>query len=117
MIRKTCFHRGRHSQCLVDSAEIVVGMIDRNHVAVILKLLGEGIRKAREAPDAHSEVEVLPFHVAGGDVLRIGRTAENARADADALGGTVASVGLIGRCAVGKLWPKLFEIKVITHRR
>lgn len=39
VIYKTSFHRRRHAQRLMDAAEIVVGVIDRNHVAVILEFL------------------------------------------------------------------------------
>ena len=39
-------------------------MVDRYHVAVILELLREGIGQSRGAPDAHSEVQVLPLDVA-----------------------------------------------------
>ena len=37
----------------MDAAKIVIGMVDRNHVAVILKLLGKGVREPRGASEAH----------------------------------------------------------------
>src|SRR5216683_1780505 len=47
MIGKASFHCGSHAQRLMDAAEIVIGVIDRNHVAVILELLGERVRESR----------------------------------------------------------------------
>ena len=62
MIGKASFHRGRDPQRLVDSAEIVICMVDRNHVAVILKLLGECIREASKASNAHPHRKILAFN-------------------------------------------------------
>ena len=84
MIRKASFHRRSHSQGLVDAAKIVIRMIDRNHVAVILKFLRERIGQPREAPHAHSEIQILPLDEAGRDVLRVWRSAKNTCANADA---------------------------------
>lgn len=58
MICNARFHRGCDSQRLMHPAEIVIRMIDRNHVAVILKLFGEPIGEPREATNAHPQVEV-----------------------------------------------------------
>lgn len=41
-------HRGRDFQRLVDAAEIIPDGIERHHVAVVLELLGKGVREARE---------------------------------------------------------------------
>jgi len=41
------FPRGRHSQRLVDAAEIVVGIGDRNRMTVIRNLFRERIREPR----------------------------------------------------------------------
>ena len=38
---------------------------------MILKPLRESVREPREAPDAHSQVEILALHVACGDVLGV----------------------------------------------
>jgi hypothetical protein len=40
MIGQPRFHRGRHSQRLVDTAKIVICMADRNHVAGVLGIVG-----------------------------------------------------------------------------
>jgi hypothetical protein len=60
VICKSGFHRWRDSQRLVD-AEIVIPMIDRNHVAVVLKLFGERICEPSEMPDAYTEIQILPL--------------------------------------------------------
>jgi hypothetical protein len=39
---------------------------------VILKLFAERVRQPSESPDAHSHRQVLTFHMAGADVLRVG---------------------------------------------
>jgi hypothetical protein len=44
MIREGSFHRGSHPQCLMDTAEIVIGLVDRNHVTVLFDLLRERIQ-------------------------------------------------------------------------
>ena len=36
------------------ATEVVIGMVDGNHVAVVLKLFRECIREPSESPDAHS---------------------------------------------------------------
>jgi len=48
VISNSGFHRRRHPECLVDTVEIVIRVIDRNHVAVVLKLLGKRICEPRE---------------------------------------------------------------------
>lgn len=62
-------HRGRRSQGLVDADEIVVQEVNRERMAKILDLLGEGIRQARESALLHSDGQILAFDVAGRDVL------------------------------------------------
>ena len=56
----------------MDSAEVVVHVVDRDRGNVIFDLFGECIRQAREAAHLHPHREVLPLDVAGRDVLRIG---------------------------------------------
>jgi hypothetical protein len=87
VIREASFHRRRNAQCLMHPAEIVIGAVDGNHVAVILKLLREGIGQAREAPDAHSQVQILPFYVTGQDMIAVRVAAQDACTNTDALGG------------------------------
>jgi hypothetical protein len=53
----------------MNPAEIVVRDIERDRCNVVVQLLGEAIRQPREATAAHAERKVLPFNVAGRDVL------------------------------------------------
>jgi len=71
MIGKASFHCGSHAQRLMDAAEIVIGVIDRNHVAVILELLGERVRESRESPHSHPEIQILSLDVAGRNVIPV----------------------------------------------
>jgi hypothetical protein len=74
------------------AAEIVIGMVDRNHVAMVFEFLGERIREASKAPDTHSQIQILPFDVASRDVIPVGIAAQDACADADASSGAVARI-------------------------
>ena len=47
-------HARSDSQCLVDSGEVVVYRVDRNHGRMVLNFLGECIGQSGEAPHAHS---------------------------------------------------------------
>lgn len=64
-------------------------------MAVVLELLREGIGQAGKAAYTLSEIEVLAFYEARRDVLRIRIPTENTRANADALGRTVARIRLV----------------------
>jgi len=60
VICQASFHRWRYSQRLMDAAEIMKSVVDRNHAAVILEFLGERICEPRESPDTHAEIQILP---------------------------------------------------------
>jgi hypothetical protein len=83
MIRQASFHRGSYAQCLMDAAEIVIGMVDRNHVTVILEFLREGIREPRKSPHSHSQIQVLPLYKARRDVIAVRIAAQDASARSD----------------------------------
>jgi hypothetical protein len=82
------------------ATEVVVRMVDRNHVAVVLEFLREGIRQPCEAPDAHSQIQVLPLYITGRDVLPIRIPAQDACANANALCGAIAGIGAVCGCAI-----------------
>jgi hypothetical protein len=48
-------HCWRHPQCLVNSAEIIVHGINRNHVFMIFNLLGKCVGQAGKAPVGQPE--------------------------------------------------------------
>ena len=63
VLRNSSFHRRSDAQRLVDATEIVIGVVDRNHVAVILKCLRERIRQSREPPHAHPQHDSVKIEV------------------------------------------------------
>ena len=94
MRTETSFHRRSNTQGLMDPREVVVHVKQRNHRDVVLKLFAERVRQASEAAHVHSHVEVLPFHVAGGDVLRFRLTDDFHAFGAKTLRGAVALLSL-----------------------
>ena len=64
-------HRRRNSQRLVNPTEVVERVPQRNSVPVVLPLLAEGIRKAREAAIAHPRAKVVALHNRGTDAVWI----------------------------------------------
>jgi hypothetical protein len=74
----------------MNAAEVVIGMINRDHVTMVLELFGKSICQAREAPYSHPQVQVLPLYKAGGNVLGIGVPADCASADATSATNSVA---------------------------
>jgi hypothetical protein len=64
MIRDSAFHRWRHAQGLMDSAEIVVHKPKCNCGSVVFNLLGESICKPRETPNAHFRTRPANFPAA-----------------------------------------------------
>ena len=71
VIRNPCLHRRCDPQRLVNPAEVVVHEVEGDRRDVVLQLLAEGVGQAREPPHAHPHGEVLPLHVARGDVLGV----------------------------------------------
>ena len=61
----------RDPQRFVDSSEIVVDRMDRNHSHVILNLLAVTICQSGKAPHAHPHCQIVAFHVGRADVLGI----------------------------------------------
>jgi hypothetical protein len=56
----------------MNTAEIVVREVQRNSGFQVRQLFAERIGKPRQSPHLHSHCEVLPFHVAGRDMVRVG---------------------------------------------
>ena len=54
------------------AAEVVIRKVQRNRLAVVLDLLGEPIRQAREVAHGHSHRQVLPLDVGRGNVRSSG---------------------------------------------
>ena len=62
------FHRRSNPKSLVNSAEIVVHVKQRDHRNVVLDLLGKGVSQPGKASHVHPHVEILSLYVAGADV-------------------------------------------------
>ena len=69
MLTQARFHRRSNAQGLMNTPKVVVHVKQRNHRDVIVQLLAEGIRQASKPAHIHPHVEILPFHIAGRDVL------------------------------------------------
>ncbi len=68
VIRQPGLHRGRHAERLVNAAEVVKEGVDRDHRCMAFNLLGEAVGEAREPPNAHTHVEVLPLDMRRTDL-------------------------------------------------
>ena len=54
MVRNASVHRRRHADRLVDAAEVLTHEIERYGGGMVLHLLAERIRQARESPHGHA---------------------------------------------------------------
>ena len=70
-VRQASFHRGRHPESLVNAGEIVPCHIKVNGGFEMREFLGKSVCKAREAPQVHSDAEVLAFDMAGANMGKI----------------------------------------------
>jgi hypothetical protein len=66
VIREARFHRGRHAQGLMQTAEVVVSKLQRNGCLQVRQFLTEGVRQPRESANPHpgrvvAEVESWKF--------------------------------------------------------
>src|ERR1022692_1094040 len=73
MLTNASLHRRSNPQRLVNPAEVVVHMKQRQHSDVIFELLTEGVRQPGKPPHIHSHVEILSLNVGRADVLWVGR--------------------------------------------
>lgn len=74
MIRQSRFHRGRDAQRRMDATEVVVRKMQIHSSLKILQFPRERIGQTCEAAKLHSDRQVLPFNVAGRNVIGIGVT-------------------------------------------
>jgi hypothetical protein len=72
----------------MNSAEVVVvHIVDGNRCDMVLDLLGKRISQPSEAPDRHSDRQVLPLDITGGDMLRIWASLDRVLFATNAIGG------------------------------
>ena len=62
MITNPCFHRRCNSQRLVNPAEIVVHVMERNRVLQILQFFTEPVGQSGESAHTHSHRQVLTLN-------------------------------------------------------
>src|SRR5271154_2420364 len=74
MIAQASGHRRRNPQRLVDSGEVVIDRMNRNHRRVIFKLLTKAVRQARESAHPHPHRQVVPLHVGRAYMLGVDST-------------------------------------------
>lgn len=89
MIRDSGFHRGRNAKRFVNSAEVIVHVVNCNRGDMILNLFLVRVGQAGESAHVHSHGQVLPLNKAGRNVLWIGTPGNYNFAATDALRWTV----------------------------
>ena len=128
MIANSCFHCWRHSQGLMNPAEIVVHVMERHRVLQILKLFAECISESGKSAYRHSHRQILALNVASRNVIVIGSAADNRLASAHAHSGAVSCswsilrrpVNLLQRRKIdvfSKCIPDRFRVRAMAIRR
>jgi hypothetical protein len=103
MIANPCFHSGCHPQGLVNPAEVVVHVMQRNRVLQILQFFREAVGQSRKSAHRHAHGQILPLNIAGRDMVVIGIAGDDRLACSHADGGTVASFWRILRRTINLL--------------
>jgi hypothetical protein len=68
VIGNSCLHRRGHAQAAMNSAEIIVGKVQRNGSFEIVELARERQRQSRKPGDLESHGQVLAFNNTGRNV-------------------------------------------------
>jgi hypothetical protein len=63
VVTQASSHARGDSQRLVDSSEVVVYGVDRNHSRMILNFLRECVGQSGKAPHAHPHGQVVPLYI------------------------------------------------------
>lgn len=92
MVTQARGHARSDPQRLVDSGEVIVYGVDRNHRLVILNFLRECVGQSGEAPHAHSHTQVVALHEGRAHALRVRIAAHYLHVTANANGGRIARV-------------------------
>jgi len=116
MVAQAASHCRGDSQRLVNSGEIVVYGVDRNHSRVILNFLAESVSQTSEAPHTHSHTQIVAFNVGRADMLGVRIAAHNFQFAADTTRGRIAPRFFVGRCAVNLLQLRVvYPMKIQTE--
>jgi hypothetical protein len=92
MIANPRFHRWRHAQCLVNAAEVIVHIVERDCVLQILRFFRECVPQPRKAAHRHAHREILSPNVTDRNVSVIGVAADYSFASAHADYRTVSGI-------------------------
>jgi hypothetical protein len=111
MIANPRFHRWSDTQGLMNSAKIVVHVMERNRVLQILQFLRECVCEPGKSAHRHSQRQILPFNVARGNVIVIGSAADNRFASAHADCRTVARFRRFQSSAVYLLQHRVLDLR------
>src|SRR5205085_12692245 len=84
--------------------------VQRDHVGVVLELLGEAVCQAREAAYLHPHGEVASLDVGRADVVDVGIAGDGADGGPDALSRTVAALWAFWRRAVVLHQPRIVDL-------
>src|ERR1022692_2951980 len=107
MLTNASLHRRSNPQRLVNPAEVVVHMKQRQHSDVIFELLTEGVRQPGKPPHIHSHVEILSLNEGRADVLWVGRANDRLSLGAKTLRRAVTG------CSLGIVAVNLDQLRVI----
>src|SRR6266513_1253739 len=97
MIAKPRFHCWSNTQRLMNPAEVVMHVMERNSVLQILQLFAESVCESRESAHRHSHGQVLALYIASRNVAVIRIAANDSLASAHANCRTVASFSVSRR--------------------
>src|ERR1035438_1288304 len=96
----------------MNTAEIVVREVQGDSGFQVRQLFAERIRKPRQSPHLHSHSEVLPFHVASRDVVRIGPSVDDLGYNLRESRWGVPRVGAIVLSVIPEQFHKLSEVRL-----
>jgi hypothetical protein len=83
---KSCGHRRTSPNRLMEAGEVVPHEIEGESMAMVFQLLRKRIRQSRKASEGHPRGEVMPFNIAGRDMLPCRVTLDRLGLDPDAFG-------------------------------
>ena len=89
--------------------EVVVSILNRQRSYVVLKFLGESVSQPGESAVSHADGEILPLHVAGANMLPVGRAPHRVLFAGDASGWAVPLLAL----GIGAV--NLNNLRIVNH--
>ena len=103
-----CHGRGDF-RAFVDTAEVVVQEVQRQHLDVIVDLRRERIRQTREATVPHADIQAHPLHITRADIFLRGLALKTALTGARAYSRVVTALR-------GGVFPVVFNVLLSPTR-